>query len=435
FSRSDDYSERFLGQYLQRCWLQCCQQPGRSVCPRLPARSGPNREQPSKSHQRAFQRAGKPEASQNYSQTLHSSKGPRTKDQGLRTSRSSFHKRDLVDLLQIGDPQPHFFNGRLSQRNHALLVGGAPDLRGGALIQDQLTNAIGKRQQFPQRGAAAKARLVALGTAHALVERYTRPSGWIQAGLLKEFHGRIDRLFARFTNHAYQALRQDAIERGNKVIGLNAHVQEAAQYIDDVVGVHGGEHQMPRQSGLDGNLRRFIVADLAHHDLVRIVPQDGAQSPSEGQPFFLVDGYLGDAADLVLDRVLNGDDLVLFALDFRERRVQRGGFAAAGGTGHQHHAVRLPDEAAKTFQFALGMSQHVEPELAKLLAQRFLVEDAQHGVLAVDGGHDGDAEIDRPAAVAHPEAAVLGNAPLGDVEFGHDLDAGDQRGLVLARQR
>ncbi len=51
----------------------------------------------------------------------------------------------------------------------------------------------------------------------------------------------------------------------------------------------------------------------------------------------------------------------------------------------------------------------------------------------MNGGHDGDAEVDEAALVAHAEAAVLGHAALGDVELAHDLDAAQDGGVVLAR--
>ena len=41
----------------------------------------------------------------------------------------------------------------------------------------------------------------------------------------------------------------------------------------------------------------------------------------------------------------------------------------------------------------------------------------QHGVLAVDGGHDGNAEIDQPVLVAHAETPVLRHALLGDIQL------------------
>ena len=68
----------------------------------------------------------------------------------------------------------------------------------------------------------------------------------------------------------------------------------------------------------------------------------------------------------------------------------------------------------------------------KVMAELDIAEDR---VLAVDGGHDGNAEVDGAAAVADAETAVLRDAPLGDVELGHDLDARDEVRLELARQR
>jgi hypothetical protein len=55
------------------------------------------------------------------------------------------------------------------------------------------------------------------------------------------------------------------------------------------------------------------------------------KAAGEGESLFLVDGNLGDAADLVFDRVFDGDDLVFVVLDFVDRGVQRGGLAGAGG--------------------------------------------------------------------------------------------------------
>src|SRR4029077_7432444 len=111
-------------------------------------------------------------------------------------------------------------------------------------------------------------------------------------------------------NHANQPLRHDAVERGNKVVGFDAHVNKAADDVGYVVGVHGGEDQVSGERGLNGDLRGFLVADFADHDFIRVVAQDGAQSPREGQPLFLVDRNLGDSAQLVLDGIFDGNNLV-----------------------------------------------------------------------------------------------------------------------------
>ena len=150
------------------------------------------------------------------------------------------------------------------------------------------------------------------------------------------------------------------------------------------------------------------------------------------RPFLFVDGNLRDAANLVLDRVFDGDDLVFVALDLVERGVEGGGFAGAGGSGDQHHAVGLANVAAEAAQVFVGEAHHVEREVLELLAHRLLVEDAQHGIFAVNRGHDGHAEVDEAALVAHAEAAVLRHALLGDVELAHDLDAAQDGAVVLA---
>ena len=199
--------------------------------------------------------------------------------------------------------------------------------------------------------------------------------------------------------------------------------------------MNGGENQVAGQRRLDGDLRRFLVADFTHHDFVWVVAQDGTQAAGKGQALLLIHRDLGDAPNLVLDWVLDGDDFVLVGFDFRQRRIKGGGLAAARRPGDQHHAVGLANKAAQALELARRQSQHVEAQLTKLFAERLLVQDSQHGVFAVNGRHDGNAEINGAAAVADTEAAVLGDAPLGDVELRHNFDACDEVRLEFPRQR
>ena len=119
---------------------------------------------------------------------------------------------------------------------------------------------------------------------------------------------------------AHQPLRQDAVERRDEVVEIDLHVQEAAENVDDVVGVDGGEDEVAGERRLHGDGRRLFVADLADHDLVGVVAEDGAQSAGERQSLLLVDRDLRDAAELVLDRILDGDDLVFRASGSRRAR-------------------------------------------------------------------------------------------------------------------
>ena len=205
--------------------------------------------------------------------------------------------------------------------------------------------------------------------------------------------------------------------------------------VDDVVGVDGGEDEVAGEGGVDGELGGFGVADFADEDLVGVVAEDGTEAAGEGETLLLVDRNLGDAADLVFDGILDGDDLVFFGFDLVEGGVEGGGLAGAGGAGDEHHAVGLLDVAAEAAEVFGGEPNDVERELGELLRHGLFVEHAEDGVFAMYSRHDGDAEVDEAALVADTKAAVLGDAALGDVELGHDLDAGQDRLVVLAGDR
>ena len=121
-----------------------------------------------------------------------------------------------------------------------------------------------------------------------------------------------------------------------------------------------GEDQVAGQGRLNGDLGGFLIANFADHDFVRVMAQNGTQAAGECQAFFLVDGYLGDAAKLVFDWIFDGDDLVLVGLNFVDGSVQRGSFSGAGGTGDQHHAVWLSNIAAEAAHLFRGKTHDVE---------------------------------------------------------------------------
>src|SRR6185503_17950315 len=90
---------------------------------------------------------------------------------------------------------------------------------------------------------------------------------------------------------------------------LDAHVDQTGDGAGGVVGVQGGQHQVTRERGLDGDLRRLEIAHFADHDDVRILPEERAQRLAEGHPLRVVDGNLDDAFDVVFDGVLRREQL------------------------------------------------------------------------------------------------------------------------------
>ena len=69
---------------------------------------------------------------------------------------------------------------------------------------------------------------------------------------------------------------------------------------------------------MDGNFGRFQIADFADEDDVGVLPQNRPQAGGERDADFVVDRDLNDAVDLILDRVLGRDQLVLHVVQLGE---------------------------------------------------------------------------------------------------------------------
>ncbi len=63
--------------------------------------------------------------------------------------------------------------------------------------------------------------------------------------------------------------------------------------------MEGGQDEVPREGGLDRDLRRLGVPDLPHHDDVGVLPEDRPQSAGEREVDLRVDLDLPDAVELV----------------------------------------------------------------------------------------------------------------------------------------
>src|SRR4029079_17787599 len=87
--------------------------------------------------------------------------------------------------------------------------------------------------------------------------------------------------------------------------------------------------------------------------------------------------HLTDARELVLDRVLDRDDVLLGGIDLLERRVERGRLAAAGRAGDEDDAVALADQTLHGLQILTG-----EPELLEPEQRRRAVEQTHDDALA-----------------------------------------------------
>src|SRR5262249_2052769 len=123
--------------------------------------------------------------------------------------------------------------------------------------------------------------------------------------------------------------------------------------------------------------------------------------------------------------------------DLVDSGIERCRLAATGRTGHQHHAVGFLDIAPEFPQIIFIEADDVQSQRAKLLTHGFLVEHAQHRVLAMNRRHDRYTEINGPPrlTVFHAEASILRYAPFRDIELAHDLNARNDGRMVFARDR
>ena len=93
-----------------------------------------------------------------------------------------------------------------------------------------------------------------------------------------------------------------------------------------------------------------------------------------------------------------------------------------GRPGDQDDAVRLRDEVLEAPQRLAGHPDGLQAQLGFALVQQ-----AQHGALAMRARQRAHAHVHGAGADAQADAAVLRHALFGDVEFRHDLQARDQR--------
>ncbi|VFT30633.1 Uncharacterised protein [Pseudomonas aeruginosa] len=220
------------------------------------------------------------------------------------------------------------------------------------------------------------------------------------------------------TEFSRKALGDDQVHRGRQVERRYAHVQQAGQGLGGAVGVQGGHHHMPGLRRLDGDLGGLQVADLADHDHIRVLAQEGAQRLGEVHALARIDVDLVDAFQVDLHRVFGGGNVDVGGIEDVQTGVQRYRLARAGGAGDQDHALRLLECGQVEFLLVLLVAQGIDAHL-----RAGGVEDPHHDLLAPQGRQGVDAEVDGLGLRhAHLDPSVLRLASFGDIQAGHYLE-------------
>ena len=152
------------------------------------------------------------------------------------------------------------------------------------------------------------------------------------------------------------------------------------------------------------------------------VGADQAQRRGKGQTGLLVDLDLVHALQPILDRILDGDDVDLGAVDLRQRGVERGRLTRAVGPVTSNAPVGLRISSSSCERISSDMPSSCKVGALFDLSSRMTIDSP-----STVGRVATQTSSRRPAAAAFGDAAVLRLAALSDVELRQHLQARRRR--------
>ena len=124
--------------------------------------------------------------------------------------------------------------------------------------------------------------------------------------------------------------------------------------------MQGAEDKVPGEGRLDGDLRRLMVTNLTHQDNIRSLSHHGAKNALEGQSELMANLRLVDTRQVVLDRVLGGDNLHIRRVQVLQRSVERRRLPGSGRARHQDNSVWLGDQVPDRAELIRAKTQLLE---------------------------------------------------------------------------
>ena len=108
--------------------------------------------------------------------------------------------------------------------------------------------------------------------------------------------------------------------------------------------------------------------------------------------------------------------MIVGAIELVQRGVKGGGFARAGGAGHQEDAIKALDDSLEVLVVIF-----LEAHALNADADGVGTQNTKHDGLAVITGERADAEVNVVLIDGELECSHPGEALFGDVDAGHDF--------------
>jgi len=125
---------------------------------------------------------------------------------------------------------------------------------------------------------------------------------------------------------AHQSLGENADHCRSYQKWFNPQIQQAGDGPGRIVRVKRAQEQVAGLRRLQRNARGFLISNLSHQDNVWVLPQNRSQASREGDARLGIDLDLVYAVELILNRVLDGNDVLRRRLYPIQGRVKRRAF-------------------------------------------------------------------------------------------------------------
>ena len=203
-----------------------------------------------------------------------------------------------VDFCKGSTTIESLYDTVLLERDHTIEYGCFIDDDSTCTIDDEFFDTIGDLEDLIDTDSTLVPYIITLRTAYWLIKcrflKYISTDSRKKLVLSSMFEGFFDtsfevcielihsyRFFAMLTEFAYEALRDDRIDRCRQEKCRDSHIQNTCQSLSRRVRMDRRDYKVTCQSCFYGDIYRFMISDFSYHDDVWVLTQSSTKSECE----------------------------------------------------------------------------------------------------------------------------------------------------------